>query len=115
VSHRQTGSERAAVSLLVLALLVLSTVVVSGVARVGDGVLQRARLDALADMVALAAVSDDPDDPRSVTESVAAELVEVRVRADGAVEVTIRRHGLTATAAAVGLPDGATDGSGVER
>jgi hypothetical protein len=115
VSRPQAGSERAAASLLVVALLALSTVVVSGVARVGDGVLQRARLDALADMVALAAVSDDPDDPRSVAESAAAELVEVRVRADGAVEVTIRRHGLTTTAAAIGLPDGATGGSGAER
>jgi hypothetical protein len=99
----------------VLAVIVLSTLVTSGVARVGEAAYQRARLDALADMVALAAVPGDPDHPRSVAESVAAELVEVRSRADGAVEVTIRRDGLSATAAAVGLSAGATDGSEAER
>jgi hypothetical protein len=107
---RLRRDERGSAAPLLLALLAVTVVVVAGVARVGGAAVHRARADATADVVALAAATADPAAAEDVARRGGARLIELRTRADGAVEVRVERSGVVARAAARAVAHPAAEG-----
>lgn len=91
--------ERGSVSLIVAAGVALAAVMAIGVARVGDASWRRARADATADMVALAAVTGGDDGSRAVAAANGAEVRSVR-RVGDTVVVDVVAAGVSSSAAA---------------
>ncbi len=92
--------ERGTATPLVLAAIAVTCVLVTGVARVGGASVRTARAGAVADVVALAAVSGDEGRARQVAATSGAAVLEV-VHSEGAVvEVLVELDGVRATAAA---------------
>lgn len=96
---RTTGRERAAVTPLIAAALVVAALTAGGIARIGGAVLHRARADAVADLVALGGVTGGPSGARAVASADGAELLALYVRGDTTV-VEVRVSGVRSVAAA---------------
>lgn len=86
--------------MLVAALVVLVVVLTIGIARLGDAVLRRARAQAVADVVALAAATRGTDAASEVAARNRAVVVAVAGGSGAPVAVTVRLGGATARAAA---------------
>jgi hypothetical protein len=85
---------------LVAALVMVVAVAALGIVAVGSAELRRARVDAVADVTALAAVHDRSTGAAAVAAGNGAALLRHEVRGDGSVQVDVRLHGATASAAA---------------
>lgn len=82
---------------------VFAAVVLVGIRQISDAATQRARADAVADMVALAAVTGGRQGAEAVSASNEAELVSFERRGE-VVVVVVRRSAVRAVAAARGVP-----------
>ncbi|MHB1139767.1 MAG: hypothetical protein ACYC2O_12485 [Microthrixaceae bacterium] len=103
MSVRRGG--RGAVSLTVVLVLVVVAVAATGVVRVGDAALRRARVEAVADLTALAAVEGGPEAASAVATASGAHVVSVVAEPAGRVTIVVERAGVTARAAAAPLGD----------
>lgn len=92
-------TERGATTLLVAAGLALAVALAAGVGRVGAAAERRARTDAVADLVALAAVTGGPDGAAAVARANGARLRSTSVVGDVTV-VRVQVRGTIAGAAA---------------
>ena len=101
--RRHRRSQQGSATPLLLAVVVFVVVGTTGVARVSDAAVRRARVEAAADLVALAAVDGDHDRALTVARVVGADLLGSRARDDGGVEVTLELDGVVAEAAAAPL------------
>ncbi len=97
-STRDSGQ----IGVLVVALAAVSLVVVQGVVRFGDALIDVARAQSAADAVALAVAAGRADLTEVLSESLAADVVSI----DGGVDVTVRMSvdGRTALARAASTP-----------
>lgn len=97
-STRDSGQ----IGVLVVALAAVSLVVVQGVVRFGDALIDAARAQSAADAVALAVAAGRADLTEVLSESLAADVVSI----DGGVDVTVRMSvdGRTAMARAASTP-----------
>ena len=97
-STRDSGQ----IGVLVVALAAVSLVVVQGVVRFGDALIDAARAQSAADAVALAVAAGRADLTEVLSESLAADVVSI----DGSVDVTVRMvvDGRTAMARAASTP-----------
>jgi hypothetical protein len=93
------GGQRGSVVLVLPALVLVAALLGLGSARLGDAALARARADAVADVVALAAVSGGGTSAREVARRGGAALVEHR-RSGEVHQVVVRVDGVRAEAAA---------------
>jgi hypothetical protein len=96
---RRRGGQDGSATLMAL-LVVVAVLVSTGVGRVGTAVSRAGRVAAVADLVALAAVTAGPDRAALLAGEMGAELEDVTFRADGALEVTVSADGVRAAAAA---------------
>lgn len=94
--------------MLVAALLGVTALLVVGLGRLGGAVVVSARADAVADLVALAAVTGDEDGARRVAAADGATVVRFEGDPSGRSRVTVRLGAATAVAAAAPAPDGRT-------
>ncbi len=97
--ERPTRTERGSASLVLLAGLAVAVVLATGVARVGDAAARRARADATADVVALAAVTGGDDAAAAIAAANGAEVRRLR-RLGDTVVVDVTASGATSVAAA---------------
>jgi hypothetical protein len=95
---------RGSASMLVLAVVVLSTVLGAGVTRVGDAALRAARADALADVGALAAVAGGPSAASDVVTAEGGRLLRHAGGPSGRQVVVVELQGASGTAAAAPGP-----------
>jgi len=93
----------------VLVVILVSTL---GLARLGDAAVRRARVDSVADVVALAAVHDGRGGAERVASAAGGSVLEHRQAPDGSVQVLVGLGALSAAAAAA--PLGAELDSGPE-
>ncbi len=87
--------------MLVLAVVVSSAVLAAGVARVGDAAVRAARVDALADVGALAAVAGGSPAASAVVTAGGGRLVRHDDTTGGRQVVTVELEGASGSAAAV--------------
>lgn len=85
---------------LMAVILLVGAALTLGSAKLGSAVVDRARVDSVADMVALAAVPGGGDGARMVATANSAQLVRHVDRADGSTLVEVRMGGVAAIAAA---------------
>lgn len=97
------GGQRGSVVLVLPALVVVAALLGLGTVRLGDAAVERARADAVADVVALAAVSGDVTSAREVARRGGGALVEHR-RSGDLHEVVVQVDGVRAAAAAEPAP-----------
>jgi len=102
------SSEEGSASVLVAALLAVTALLVLGLGRVGGAAVAQARVDAVADLVALAAVTGDAEGAQRVAAADGAVLVTVDGGPSGRWTVALQIAGATSTAAAAPSPDGQT-------
>jgi hypothetical protein len=100
------SSEEGAVTVLVAALLAVTALLALGLGRLGAAAVDRARADAVADLVALAAVTADEEGARRVAAASAATVVHLEGQPAGRRTVTVRIGRTTAVAAAAPDTDG---------
>lgn len=82
------------------ALVVIVAVAVLGLGQLGAAAVRRARVDAVADVSALAAAQYGTDAAAAVASASGASVVRNETRADGSVLVEVRQFGVTSSAAA---------------
>ena len=87
-------------SMLVLAVVVLTVALAAGVSRVGDAALRSARVDALADVSALAAVAGGATAASAVASAGGGRLVDHAAAAGERHVVVVELDGASGTAAA---------------
>lgn len=92
--------EEGAATVLVAALLGVTALLTAGVGRLGGAAVERSRADAVADLVALAAVSGQGHDAYRVAERTGAHVVRLTVEPTGRAVVVVRVGSATAVAAA---------------
>ncbi|MSX00260.1 MAG: hypothetical protein F2809_04890 [Actinobacteria bacterium] len=97
--------ERGAVVPTMLVICCLSAVCVVGLVHIGEAAVQRARADAVADVVALAAVGHGDDGAEKVSRAAGAELLNLRRVGPTAVQVSVMLNGARSSAAADALGD----------
>lgn len=106
-SRQSKGSskraEQGSVTLVVAVGFVFAAVVLIGIRQISDAATQRARADAVADLVALAAVTGGRQGAEAVSASNEAQLVSFERRGE-VVVVVVRRSAVRAVAAARGVP-----------
>lgn len=100
------SSEEGAAGVLVAALLGVTALLVLGLGRLGGAAVERARADAVADLVALAAVTGDVDGASSVAAADGATVIRLDAETTGRRSVTVQVASVTAVAAAAPAPDG---------
>ena len=93
------GGQRGSVVLVLPALVVVAALLALGTAQLGHAAAARARADAVADVVALAAVSGEVTSAREVARRGGGALVEHR-RSAARHEVVVQVDGVRAAAAA---------------
>lgn len=81
-------------------MLLIGAALILGSAKLGSAVVARARVDSVADMVALAAVPGGKEGARTVALANGAQLASHVVRADGSTLVEVRMGSVAAVAAA---------------
>jgi hypothetical protein len=94
------SAEEGAATVLVAALLAVTALLALGLGRLGAAAVDRARVDAVADLVALAAVTGDADGARRVANAAGASVVSLADGPAGRRTVTVRLRGSTSVAAA---------------
>lgn len=87
-------------TLLVVGVVALTVVVIAGSTRLGDAVLRQQRVQAVADVTALAGAVGGRSEASRVAQRNRAAVVAAATAADGAFGVTVRRDGVAASAAA---------------
>ena len=100
------SSEEGAAGVLVAALLGVAAMFVLGIGRLGGAAVERARADAVSDLVALAAVTGDADGAQRVAAADGATVVRLGDGPAGRRTVTVRIGSVTAVAAAAPAPPG---------
>ncbi len=102
-SDPQNGRrERGSILPLIAALVLLGSLFMLGAAKLGSAMIARARVDSVADVVALSAVTGGVGGAREVAEANEASLLNHLVRSDGSTLVEVKRGPVTGRAAAVG-------------
>ena len=100
------SAEEGAASVLVAALLGAAALLVLGLGRLGGAAVERARTDAVADLVALAAVTGDGEGAARVATADGAALVQLDGTMGGRRTVKVQISSVVAVAAAAPAPDG---------
>lgn len=100
------SSEEGAATVLVAALLGVTALLAVGLGRLGVAAVDRARVDAVADLVALSAVTGDEAGAAGVAAANRASVVTIEGNSEGRRVVTVRIGSSTSVAAAAPDPDG---------
>ena len=100
------STEEGAASVLVAALLGVTALLVVGLGRVGGAAVARGRVDAVADLVALASVTGGAEGAQRVAAADGAVLFGVAGSPSGRQTVTVQIAGVTSSATAAPSPDG---------
>ena len=103
--NRQVRSERGSVLPMMLVICCLSTVCIVGLVHIGEAAVNCARADAVADVVALAAVGHGSDGAEQVSQASGSSLLSVRQFGATAVQVEVMLSGVRSTAAADAVGD----------
>ena len=102
----QPSAEEGAAGVLVAALLGVTALLVLGLGRLDGAAVERARADAVADLVALAAVTGGADGAQRVATADDATVVHLDGSASGRRTVTVQTGSVTAVASAAPSPAG---------
>lgn len=100
------SSEEGAATVLVAALLAVTALLALGLGRLGAAAVERSRADAVADLVALAAVTGGDVAAVRVAHAAGASVVSLDGGPVGRRTATVRLGGSTSVAAAVPDPSG---------
>lgn len=92
-------AERGSATMPLVGVMIVASVVVAGMGRLGEAVVARARVDAVGDLVALAGATGGQDGATEVATSNGAAVVSFGTRGNTTV-VTVQRNGTTTVAAA---------------
>lgn len=100
------AAEEGAATVLVAALLTVTALLVLGLGRLGAAAVDRARVDAVADLVALSAVTGDEAGAAGVAAANGASVVSIEGNSEGRRAVTVQIGSSISVAAAAPDPDG---------